>query len=171
MADAGGVAARARFLPLAFSVANAGTPANLNETVLKSFLIAANLLNVDGKRLRVRYWGFCANNANTKTIRVRIGPVTLTGTIVFASIGSPYQNLNWRLDIDIVRRVVDSQDCTSMFIADGEATIARSLQGDFLAAANDDAADMLLELTGQNGVAAANDIVCQGHLVELADAP
>lgn len=158
------------FRPLAWSAAVVGTPANTNETVLKTYTIPADFLNADGKRIRAKFWGAFANNANNKTLSVRLGPVTLTGTVIFTIGPTAFNNTDWMIQTEIVRRVVDSQTCISLFNEDG--TIAANICDiQENVAANDDSTAMLLELTGTNAVATANDVTARGHFIEYIAQP
>lgn len=156
--------------PLAVSAVNVGTPANTNETVLKTYTIPAGMLRTNGIRLKYRFNGLFAANANTKNLRIRCGPVSLAGTVVFASGAVAFNNTDWVLEGSLFRRDVDSQDWSSALFEDG--TVAANI-GDIQAAnsVNDDDAAMILELTGQNGAASANDIQCSAHWIEWYAAP
>ena len=158
------------YRPLAWSFVDAGTPASTSETVLKTYTIPADMLNVDGKAVKFRYWGFFAANANSKTLRVRLGPVTLTGTVIVAPTAAGYNGLDWEIIGTIFRGTTDAQRCAARTFIDGAPT-ANTVQNGRVAAANDDAAAMFLEMTGQNGVATANDIVCAGHHIEWVNNP
>lgn len=158
------------FRPLAWSFVDAGTPASVAETVLKTYTIPADMLNADGKAIKFRFFGFFAANANSKTLRVRLGPVTLTGTVIVAPAAAAYNGLEWEIVGTIFRGATDAQRCASRTFIDG-APSANTVQIGRVAAANDDAAAMLLEMTGQNGTATANDIVCAGHQIEYIAQP
>lgn len=166
----GGTLANLNFRPLAWSFVDVGTDANTNEKVLKTLTIPADMLNVDGKAIKFRYWGFFGATANVKTLRVRLGPTTLTGTVIVAPTAAIYNGLEWEIIGTIFRGTTDAQRCAARTFIDGAPT-ANTVQVGRVAAANDDAADMLLEMTGQNGTAAANDIVCAGHHVEYVNSP
>lgn len=155
---------------LAWSVADVGTDANTNEKVLKAYTIPADMLNVNGIRLKFRYFGFFAATGNNKTIRLRLGTVTLTGTIVYTIGPTGFNNTGWVIEGTLTRRNTDAQDVSAWMLEDG-VTVANLTDIQQNSAANDDAAAMLLELTGQNAAAAANDIVCSGHWIEWYAAP
>lgn len=151
--------------PLDWSAASVGTPASTTETVLKSYSIPAAMLNVNGKRIRAQFWGTFAATGNNKTLRVRLGPVTITGTAIFTSQTTAFNAETWRIQVDIVRRIADGQS-PIVVLQTSSLVAGRISDAEITAAANDDDAAMLLELTGQNAVAAANDITAEGHIVE-----
>lgn len=158
------------FRPLAWSATQVGTPASTAETVLKSYTIPAGMLNQNGVRLRAVFQGAFAANANNKTVRVRLGPVTLTGTAILTTLTAAFNGTQWRIQVDIVRRVVDGQTGFSVWI-NGGAVAANNTDPEIMGVGNDDDTAMLLELTGQNAVAAADDITCTVHTVEWIAQP
>jgi len=60
------------------SASGAGSPANL-----KSYVLPANALAVNGQGLRIRAWGTTANNANAKAVRIAFG-ATLVANFTLA---------------------------------------------------------------------------------------
>lgn len=158
------------FKQLDWSFSNVQTGANTNETVLKAYTIPASFLNANGKRLHFAFWGLFGANANNKTLRVRLGPVTLTGTAIFTSGPIAYNGLTWRIEGHLFRRVTDGQSPIIVLQCSG-AVVAQISDVEITAAGNDDDTAMLLECTGQNGTASAGDIGCDGHFVEYIAAP
>ncbi len=155
------------FRPFGWSQGTDATGANTTETVLKSSTIPANFFATLGRRINFQYTGSFGANANLKTVRLRLGAVTLTGDIIAVTSSTAYNNLNWKLEGTIqVRALPDSQSCEWIFYSDGGA-VTTALQAGQGSAVGDDASALLLELTGQNGAAAANDIVCYAHKVDM----
>lgn len=155
------------YVPRNWAATNAGTPAAIGEAVLRSYTVPAGFFGVIGRRIEFEFSGTFANNANNKTIRLRLGPVTLTGTVLFTSTVNAYTNLAWRLKGSIYTRITDSQSADIKFLSDGGAVAtAVQMPNGMVAAANDDAAAMLLECTGENAAASANDIVCNNFKIQ-----
>jgi hypothetical protein len=159
------------FQPRAFSAAAVQTGANTTETVLQSYTIPADTFAVNGKRINYRFWGAFAANANLKTIRIRLGPVTLTGTVLYTSLAGAFNAQNWQVEGFIARRILDGQAGPASWICGPTAPAGGIVDVEFPGAANDDGAAMLLECTGQNGSASAGDITLNGHMIDLVQAP
>lgn len=139
------------------STTQAGTIADTNETDLWSYALPANTLSADGKALRIRAWGTTGATANTKTLRLYVG-----ATALFTLGPSGYNNLGWHIDAIVVRTGASAQ-LAQTFAAIGVITGAVN-QGTTPAA--DTTAAITLKVTGQNGTAAANDVVLKGAIVE-----
>jgi hypothetical protein len=135
-----------------FAVASdVGTIANTSETDLAVTNIAGFTLtnNLDA----VEFWaaGTYGATANNKTIRVKLGATTLLDTGVRAINGG-----DWAIDGKIIRTGASAQRATIRFLAPAfttnEYTTATEILGN----------NLLLKITGQNGTAAANDIIFTG---------
>lgn len=156
--------------PLAASLGDVATGANTNETVLKSVTLPANTLNADGQYLHVRAWGRFANTANGKTVRLRLGNVTLLGTVM-GDVSGALQAQEWAIDAVICRDASGSQVSAFDFYSSTAAGGTQNQEHDAASGSEDDSSVLVLELTGQNAAAAANDIVATGFLVSLVEAP
>lgn len=137
------------------------------EEILKFITIPANTFNVVGQRYRITWTGSTAANANNKTFRIRLGG--LAGTVLFASAALAFNNRTWVIEVILeVRAVPDSQLATTRFLCNS-TVVTEAVDVDDQSAAQDDAADMVLCMTGQ-GVA-AGDIVCNRLSAERWEAP
>lgn len=138
---------------------DSGTGANTTETTLKSFVIPGGTLGTDGDTIRFRVTGRTAANANTKTFRLKYGATT-------------HSTYTGALNADIVvwegtitrtgaatQRIVTTLQTNSTVLGDRNisqtSSTTETLSG-----------DVTLEVTGQNGTASANDIICDGFWVE-----
>ena len=137
----------------------ASTAADTDETVLFTHSISARGLWKDGQALRIRAWGSNAATANTKQERIRLGG--LTGTVVCDTGAPGANNKKWVVEATIIRTGAATQDFCGTAIANGaarEPTVGSGTK-DFTTA-------LTLVVTGQNGTAAAADIVYEGATVE-----
>lgn len=137
---------------------NVGTPASIVETALKTITIAANSLAKTGQGVRIRVWGSTAANANTKTIRLKYGSTTLLTNGVTTAPNGVY----WEFEAMVFRT-------SGSFIAHfGKGQVGTALQNPnhSVSVSKDNTAAQDIVLTGQNGTASANEIVCYGMLVE-----
>jgi len=134
-----------------------GTGADTNETDLLTFSLPADSLSADKKAVRITAWGSVAENGNTKTIRLDFGATTIR------AIGPSGMNgLDWRIDGLVIRTGATTQDAMATESLDTAAqdttitTPAETLSG-----------AVVIKITGENGIAASNDIVAKGMLVEF----
>lgn len=132
-----------------------------SETVLAASSIKAYGLQ-PGKVYRVRaaVIATATNSTDTLTVRLRVGPTTLTGTIVGSSGAVDVANNDVSIiDVEMVVRDADSSSVVlchgivSTLGAEGTAT-ARAA---FESLALDNAADQLIEVTGAWSVASASN--------------
>jgi len=133
-----------------------GTDANTVEKDLITYSLPANSLSADGKLVKITAWGSVAANGNTKTIRLDFGATTIR------QIGPSAMNgLDWRMDGLVIRTDATTQDAMATEFLDTSAqdttntTPTETLSG-----------AVVIKITGENGTAAANDIVAEGMLVE-----
>jgi hypothetical protein len=142
---------------LYFDGATSATIANTTETTLKSYTLAANTLSTDGDSLTIKATGVVAANANTKTIKIKIGGFEIIPHTAF--ITAP-NGLTWGIDITLVRTASNNSRTTgTTFTFTNAATGAvlstiydNTIGVDFTTA-------LAIIVTGTNGVATANDIV------------
>ena len=134
-----------------------GTDADTVEKDLITYSLPANRLGVNGQAIRITAWGSAAVNGNTKTIRLDFGATTLR------AIGpSAINGLDWRIDGLVVRTGAATQDAMateSLDVSAQDTTITTPVET--LSGA------VVVKITGENGTAAANDIICKGMLVEF----
>lgn len=152
---------------LARDLTDNGTPAATTETVLKTYSIPAALVNPNTpKQIRVRAWGTNAANVNVKTVRCRLGGTTGAGTIVMSQSSFTSAAFRWILEGTFGWRGAAIQDGMFWGLID-ELNSAPGEQVERYQGTEPDGAAFLIEITGQNGTAALNDIVCNGFEVEL----
>jgi hypothetical protein len=138
---------------------NVGTNADLLETTLVSYVMAANTMAINGQAIRIRAWGKTAANANSKTIRLKIGATVL----VFNDVTAAPNNQTFELEAVVFRTSGSFVAYTARGMVGAVAqSPAASLS---LAAAT--TGSLTLALTGQNGVATAGDVVGYGMVVEV----
>lgn len=133
-----------------------GTIADTNETTLFTNTLNAGVLDRNGRGVRVTAWGTLANTANTKTIKLYFG-----GTVI-ATYSAAGQNVPWYVE-GIVLRTGASAQLYNVLIQVGVAPISVTPA----TTAIDTTAAIILKVTGTNGLAALNDIVLTGAVVEL----
>lgn len=138
-----------------------GTPANLLETTLFTYNLAAALLGTNGSGVRLKAWGTLAANGNTKTVRLYFG-----ATVVVAfSTGANADH--WIVDATIIRTGANTQN-SSGESRHASSTADASLTGRVKTAspAEVTSAPITVKVTGINSVASANDIVANGFIVD-----
>lgn len=126
------------------------------ESVLISYIVAANSLNEDGNYFEVTAYGNLAANANNKRIRLYFGTTLLLDTgSVAANAGS------WYIDSKIVRIDANSQHAISKIISDNSLILNAS---NLVFPAEDSADPINIYCTGE-GVA-DDDIIQYGLIVK-----
>lgn len=145
------------------SLAAGATAADTAETILKSVATPAKALTGECA-VRVRTWGSCAANANAKTIRLKLGTEILaTNDVTTAPNG-----LVWEIDAVFGHRGAGADTGTKIGrMIVGAAT--QSLVGGPFTLVGAFSNATTIAVTGQNGTASANDIVCDGMTVEIMD--
>ncbi len=137
-----------------------GTGANTTETDLWSYSLPANTLNADGRTLRVTVSGDNAANANAKTVRFYFG-----ATSVFISNAATTNPASWAATYLITRTGASAQLLLrAVSIYGAGAVVANPVTS---TPAEVSSGAIVMKITGQNGIAAANDIVFKGALVEV----
>lgn len=149
-------------------LAGVGNTADTNEDILFSTTIpypfpnpdspASNpLLHYNGSALRLSAWGVTANNGDTKTLRLYHGTTTFSQALT-TSTANP-----WYAELVLVRISLTSQFAKFMVIH-GTAILALSQStsgSDSLATA------LVAKVTAQASAGNANDVVCNGALLEI----
>lgn len=140
------------------NLAAVGNAANTNEQTLKTFSIPANTLNVAVKGIRLRAWGGTAVNATTKTVRLYFGAtVVISNSTTLSPSG-----VDWSMEAEVWRAGATLQEAiASSQFGEISQLVDRS------APVENTAAIIAAKITSQSGVgAAANDVVCNGFVVE-----
>jgi hypothetical protein len=141
---------------LTVSTTQAGTTAVTTEEDLWTYSLPANTLSANGKSLRITVWGTTAANANTKNVRAYFG-----GTEVAAG-QSTTSGANWRIDV-VLHRTGASAEISNGLTIFGGAVAGNQSDASLT---SDTTGAIPIKVTGQNGTAAANDIVFRGAIVE-----
>jgi hypothetical protein len=150
---------------LTFDDTQVGTDADTSEKALVTYTVPANVLAVNGRSLRIVAHGSYVANANTKTVRVRWNGLsgTIGGVIVTGGVGST----RWRVEALVSRIASNSQRLAWNHVAlDTVNNVYATADVDYATAAVTDSGAIDLMVTGQNGTAAANDIVLEAAWVE-----
>lgn len=129
-----------------------------------------NTVNTPAKALtgvctvRVRAWGSCAANANAKTIKLKLGTeIIATNDVTTAPNGDI-----WEIDAVFGHRGAGFDTGTKLGRMIVGATMQTLVGGQFAEVGAFTNATAI-SVTGQNGIASANDIVCDGMSVEIID--
>ena len=138
------------------------TIANMVETTLASYTLAAGALGTSmPDSIIVRAWGSFAGNGNAKTIRLRVG--TGTTIVAYNDITASPNGTSWKIEAKCAVR--DANTLSTI----AQAMVGAAPQSCASTAVNTAIASTCpITLSGQNGVAAANDIVLDGFEVEKA---
>lgn len=146
--------------PLDKSGVAVATGANTTETDLWSDTLPTHAVDGFARSLRYVFWGTFGANTNAKTLRFKFPN---TATVATCSFSAPSATSNaWRMTVDVYRGGSFSQDVSYQCVANGATPIVG-----FGTATATSASAIAWKLTGQNGVAAASDIVFEGGYVEL----
>ena len=133
-----------------------GTGADTTEDTLQTFSLPANTLVGYGQTLRIRAFGTCAANTNTKLFKLYFG------SEVIATPAGATNNKNWMLELLVTRTGSKTQIVHGTGIVDTTAVTPY-----FATGAEDDTAAITIKCTGTNGTASAGDAVCKGMIVEV----
>jgi hypothetical protein len=140
----------------------AATAADQVLTTLATYTFPASSLTKDGDTIRVTAWGDLGATANTKNLFITLGNDTILSR---ASAGN---NVGFWMQAIAVRISATQYDYMGVSMVNGETTFATKTTQ----AANETWTDSrAIAFKGQNGTAAANDIVFHGMLVEVIPAP
>lgn len=125
------------------------------ETDLASYTLPANVLNANGRTLKIRAWGTTANNANAKTLKLYLGATAiLTYSLTVSQAGV------WVLEATVMRSSSGNQ-VTEGHLVESPGNKAYA---ELATPAITDTATIVIKVTGQ-GVA-SNDVLQKGMLVE-----
>ena len=134
-----------------------GTPANTTETTLATYTMPASTLVTDGQMIRIHAYGSIANNANSKTIRIKFG-----GTTIATENTSDASKDSWAIDCVVIRTGAATQK--AMYFVTSDVT----LNGPVPTSPTETLSGAVtIVVTGQNGAASASDIVHEASWIEL----
>lgn len=148
---------------LTTNTTSTGTAADVNETDLWTYTLPANALSANGRGVRITVHVTTAADANAKTIRVYFGgtPIANSATVLTAP-----NNVGYYAVLTVIRTGASAQ---VMFGVQNLSTAAIAQNTTTLAI--DTTAAIVIKLTGQNGVATANDVVFKAAMVESVGSP
>ncbi len=139
------------------------TSANTTETDLASYTLPAGALDssVSGvsntSGVHIRAWGFFANTATVKTVRLKFDGTTIDSNSVTAS----PQNVDWVIDTYLHRQDSTNQKGMTRF------DVGATTQGvNAISATATLSNAIIIKVTGQNGTANASDISLRGFCVD-----
>lgn len=134
-----------------------GTDANTNEKTLKTYTLPANTFLPDQSQIVIEARGYVGADGNTKTINVYFG------SQVVGSWVTTVNNNQFKLICTVTRNSVTTQFGDAQIIASGGtcASFANT------SLTQDLSTDITLSITGQNGTAIADDVVCSYMSVKL----
>ena len=144
------------------TTANNATAANTTKTTLKTYTLPADTLAVDGDILIIRAIFQTAANANGKTVGIDFGATTVA-TATFDANNDTFEV------IAIINRVgQNSQSSMGKALQwDTSSGAAVGNYGSYTTPAENLAADIVINIFGTNGMAAASDIISRQASVEV----
>lgn len=137
------------------NVTPASTTAVVTAEDLMTYTIPAAALKV-GQRVRVRAWGTTAANANTKTGRLWLGATNMGGW------SAALNATGWEISAEIIVTGAAAETYRRVSLTTS-SNVAGSTAAEAISGA------IVVKFQGQNGVASAGDITCNGLEVEIVD--
>lgn len=135
-----------------------GTAANTTETDLQTYTMPANTFDVASRGVRVTAWGSYGATANNKTIKGYFG----AANVVYNSTALAQNGTGWVLEFEVYKTGSNTQCHWGNLVAGNTIPGAQSGTD-----TQTDTAAIVIKVTGQNGTAVANDIVCRGMTVKM----
>lgn len=136
------------------SAVQTATIADTNETTLGSFNIPANYLQ-QNKGVRITAFGATGATANNKTMKLYYGAAVVTTPTAATNAKG------WFLQLVVLKSGTNTQAILGSGLVDVTPVSPYTTAG-----AETETAAVLTKVTGTNGTAAANDILCKGYIVE-----
>lgn len=134
-----------------------GTGADTTEDVLQTFSLPASTFDVAGRAVRIKAAGTYGADANNKTIKVYFGAqIYNTGTI-------SQNNTAWAIELIVWCTGTNTQSYFTSGLYAGTAIVGAG-SGNLTQTAS---GAITIKVTGQNGSAVANDIICTTMIVEM----
>ena len=134
------------------STTSGSTTAVVTEEDLISYTLPASSLDATNRGLRVKAAGTFAANGNTKTIRLYFGSTVIMSN----NVTTAPNNAGWELEYEIFRTSATTEKAIgSGTVGSAQQTTTYTGVGETLTGA------LAIKITGQNGIATANDIVAQ----------
>jgi len=127
---------------------------------LMSYSLPANVLDTDGKAVRVTAWGTYANNGNAKAVRGYFGATKIADV----SHSTAAASLSWKSELLIARTGAATQDAHGEIRADSRT--ASVVSGAWVTSpAETLSGAVTIKFTGE--ATADNDIIQEGMIVEV----
>jgi hypothetical protein len=143
----------------------AATTAVTTEEILGSYSLPANLVSATGKGIRVKGAFSFAANANTKTARIKINGQTIYNSATAVPTDTAPNDGRLYFEFDLIR--TGSTTAKVMGMSHISTTTTDSAPGIGTVTGLDFTAIQAIIWAGQNGTAAANDIVFELGSVEI----
>ena len=138
------------------------TAANTTETTLASFAMGSAIGDADGDVLEVYAYGSFGATANNKSVRLRFGATLGTATQLCINTTTAAPNgINWVVKAKLFRTGAAAQKGQAEILFSGIASELDNFT------ATETWSTSTIFLSGQNGTAAANDIVLEGFEVKI----
>jgi hypothetical protein len=141
------------------SAAGAGNTNDTTEDTLFTYSLPANSLNANNRVVGLYAFGAFANNAHSKHARLYFG-----SEVIDTGANTTTGAIGWALEALIIRTGSKTQQISGQIVT-GTTHGGCTTQ----AGAEDDTTGITIKVTGQTGTAAANDIVCNGLVVNAAN--
>lgn len=138
------------------SAAGVGNGADTTEDTLFTFTLPANTLDATNRGLRVRAFGTVANNADTKTIRLRFG-----ASVTYSITAPTSTAASWFAEGWIIKTGGGAQ--TSSFHGQAGSTVVNPST---IAGTEAETGAIVIRVTGQAGTGNANDILANAMTIE-----
>lgn len=145
---------------LANSVSDVGTDADLLEKVLKTYTLPGATLAVNGSYIEVEATLTCAANANLKTIKLYFGATSV------AIIDAVAVNDKTVIIKAKINRTAPGGQLSVAEIISSSITALDVYKTRIASPAETLSGDVVIKVTGQNGTATADDIVCKQMIVK-----
>jgi hypothetical protein len=144
----------------------ASTTAVITEETLGSYALPANIVSATGKGIRVKGAFSFATNNNVKTVRLKINGQTIYNSATAVPTDTTPNNARLLVEFDLIRTSATTGKVMGVFNMTESATSHTSV-GLGTATGLDFTAIQNILFTGQNGTAAAGDIVFEVGSIEI----
>jgi hypothetical protein len=139
---------------IAAQLTTIGTGADTTEDTLQTFTLPANAFHAIGRGVRIEAWGTTGADNNNKTVRLYFGTEIYDSTTLTTNNGS------WFTWANVYKTGPNTQTAIA------KSTFVNSTPATAVTAPNQtDTAPIVIKVTGQNGTAAANDMLIAISLV------
>lgn len=141
------------------------------ETTMQVYLLPANALVVHSG-IRIRAWGGFNANANTKTLRLKLGGTTPTQGVAYGAAGGQLLSAfavttnggSWDLDATILHKATNSQDSIARWLATSTAAVDDP-HAEVASGTRDATTALPIVVTGQG--TSTGDMSLRGMVIEV----